>query len=174
MIILSDYDFPANVHLYPFQELYIVLDVNSGAIHVVDQLAAELIQAIINCRGDFYRAMEICASRYDWEKVTEVAMEVTGLWEDGSLFSEPEDPVIDLTGAPIKALCLNVAHACNMKCSYCFASQGSFGLRPSLMSSEVGRRAVDFLVENSQGVKHLEVDFFGESPCLIGKLSRIS
>ena len=166
MIILSDYDFPANVHLYPFQELYIVLDVNSGAIHVVDQLAAELIQAIINCRGDFYRAMEICASRYDWEKVTEVAMEVTGLWEDGSLFSEPEDPVIDLTGAPIKALCLNVAHACNMKCSYCFASQGSFGLRPSLMSSEVGRRAVDFLVENSQGVKHLEVDFFGGEPLL--------
>jgi len=166
MIILSDYDFPANVHLYPFQDIYIVLDVNSGAVHVVDQLAAEFIQAFINCRGDFYRAMEICAARYDWEKVMEVALEVTGLWEDGSLFSDPEDPVIDFTDAPIKALCLNVAHVCNMKCTYCFASQGNFGLSPSLMSREAGHRALDFLVEHSQGVKHLEVDFFGGEPLL--------
>lgn len=166
MIILSDYNFPAHVHLYRFQDLHIVLDVNSGAIHIVDQLAAEFIQAFINCQGDFYRAMEICAARYDWDEVMEAALEVTGLWEDGSLFSDPEDPEIDLTDAPIKALCLNVAHVCNMKCHYCFASQGDFGLRPSLMSSEVGRRALDFLMEHSQGVKHLEVDFFGGEPLL--------
>lgn len=166
MIILSDYDFPAHVHLYRFQDLNIVLDVNSGAVHIVDHLAAEFIQAFIKYRGDFYRAMEVCAVRYDWEEVMEAALEVTGLWEDGSLFSDPEDPALDLTGAPIKALCLNVAHVCNMKCHYCFAGQGNFGLNPSLMSSEVGRRALDFLVEHSQGIKHLEVDFFGGEPLL--------
>ncbi|MGB4303187.1 MAG: thioether cross-link-forming SCIFF peptide maturase [Syntrophomonadaceae bacterium] len=166
MIIPSDYNFPANVHLYRFQDLNIVLDVNSGAIHVVDHLAAQFIQAFINCRGDFYQAMEACAAQYDWEKVTEVALEVTGLWEDGSLFSDPEDPLVDLSDAPVKALCLNVAHACNMKCHYCFAGQGSFGLNPSLMSREVGRKALDFLLEHSQGVRNLEVDFFGGEPLL--------
>ena len=151
MIILSDYNFPAHVHLYRFQDLNIVLDVNSGAIHVVDQLAAQFIQAFINTNGDFYLAIETCVNAgRDWDEVMDAAMEVAGLREDGSLFSDPEDPLVDLSDAPIKALCLNVAHVCNMKCHYCFASQGDFGLDKSLMSSEVGRLALDFLVEHSQ------------------------
>lgn len=167
MIILSDYNFPAHVHLYRFQDLNIVLDVNSGAIHVVDQLAAQFIQAFINTNGDFYLAIETCVNAgRDWDEVMDAAMEVAGLREDGSLFSDPEDPLVDLSDAPIKALCLNVAHVCNMKCHYCFASQGDFGLDKSLMSSEVGRLALDFLVEHSQGVKNLEVDFFGGEPLL--------
>lgn len=166
MLVLSDYDFAANIHLYRFQDLNIVLDVNSGAIHVVDPLAAQFIHAFTQFQGDFYRAVETLASRCDMDEVMEAALEVAGLWEDGSLFTDPDIPVLDLSDAPVKALCLNIAHACNMECGYCFASQGDFGLKPSLMSLEVGQKALDFLIERSQGIRNLEVDFFGGEPLL--------
>lgn len=166
MLILSDYNYPANIHLYRFQDLNIVLDVNSGAIHVLDELAAQFLHAFMHVNGDFYRAVEACSARYEMDEVMEAALEIVGLWEDESLFTDPEELVLDMADAPVKALCLNIAHACNMNCTYCFASQGDFGMKPALMSREVGHKALDFLVEQSQGIRNLEVDFFGGEPLL--------
>jgi len=163
---LAGYDFNANIHLYRWNELNILLDVNSGAIHVLDNLANDFVTCLMKNRGDFYLAVEECSLRYPSSEVMEVATEILAAYEDGEIFTPEEDLTLDLSILPIKALCLNVAHACNMKCGYCFASQGDFGMKPALMSLEVGKKAFDFLITNSNGVKNLEVDFFGGEPLL--------
>ena len=123
MLILFDYNFAANVHQFKINDLIMAVDVNSGAIHVVDKIGATLISLIEYFKGDFYRAIEAASRKYDPEDVMEAAVELTGLWEDGTLFSDPETLDFDFTNMNVKSLCLNVAHSCNMKCSYCFASQ---------------------------------------------------
>ncbi|NLW91397.1 MAG: thioether cross-link-forming SCIFF peptide maturase [Syntrophomonadaceae bacterium] len=166
MFRLAAYDFNANIHIFKYRDLQIVLDVNSGAVHVLDDLAAAFITQVISSRGDIYMAMERCMVNYSQDEVMETVNEIMALMENDSLFSEEEEISLDLTGLPLKALCLNVAHVCNMKCGYCFASQGDFGLNPSLMSLSTGKRALDFLLENCAGVKRLEIDFFGGEPLL--------
>ena len=166
MLILFDYNFAANVHQFKIKDLIMAVDVNSGAIHVVDKIGATLISLIEYFKGDFYRAIEAASRKYDPEDVMEAAVELTGLWEDGTLFSDPETLDFDFTNMNVKSLCLNVAHSCNMKCSYCFASQGNFGLPSALMSKETGRQAIDFLLKNSGDITHLEIDFFGGEPLL--------
>jgi len=163
---LAAYDFDANIHMFRYNDLHIVLDVNSGAVHLLDDLAAAFIMELINSRGDMYMAMERCMAAYPQEAVMETMNEIMALMENDALFSEEDEIALDLAGLPLKALCLNVAHVCNMNCGYCFASQGDFGLKPSLMSLETGKRALDFLVENCGGVKRLEIDFFGGEPLL--------
>jgi len=163
---LAAYDFDANIHIFQYRDLNIVLDVNSGAVHLLDDLATDFIKEMKNSRGDFYMAMEKCMARYPQDEVMETMNELLALMENDSLFSEEEEIILDLAGLPLKALCLNVAHACNMKCGYCFASQGDFGLKPALMSLDTGKRALDFLIENCAGVRRLEIDFFGGEPLL--------
>jgi uncharacterized protein len=163
---LASYDFKANIHLYQWNDLNILLDVNSGAIHVLDELARDFITCLMKNRGDFYLAVEDCSQRFPSPEVMEVANEVLAAYEEGELFTPEEELSLDLSLLPIKALCLNVAHACNMKCRYCFARQGDFGMKPALMSLEVGKKAFDFLIANSSGVRNLEVDFFGGEPLL--------
>lgn len=166
MYRLAAYDFDANIHMFQYRDLKIVLDVNSGAIHLLDELAGAFIEELVRCRGDFYQAMEICSRRFPQERVMETMNEILALMENEALFTEEDDIILDLAGLPLKALCLNVAHVCNMRCGYCFASQGDFGLKPSLMSLATGQRALDFLVENCAGVRRLEIDFFGGEPLL--------
>ena len=167
MFELVNYDFSTNIHLYKFKETNILLDVNSGAVHILDDLAARLIHNLVKYQGDFYRAMEDCFGLYDMDEVTETVYEILGLWEDGSLFTEKDESfVLDFSRLQIKALCLNVAHLCNMKCEYCFASQGDFNTQKALMSIEVAQNAIDFLLAQSQGRRFLEVDFFGGEPLL--------
>ncbi|MGE5390029.1 MAG: thioether cross-link-forming SCIFF peptide maturase [Deltaproteobacteria bacterium] len=166
MFRLAAYDFDANIHIFKYRDLQVALDVNSGAVHVLDDLAAAFINEVINSRGDIYMAMERCMASYPQDQVMETLNEVMALMESDALFSEEDEIVLDLSGLPLKALCLNVAHVCNMKCGYCFASQGDFGLKPSLMSLETGKRALDFLLENCGGVNRLEIDFFGGEPLL--------
>lgn len=167
MFELVNYDFSTNIHLYKFKETNILLDVNSGAVHILDDLAARLIYNLVKYQGDFYRAMEDCFGLYDMDEVTETVYEILGLWEDGSLFTEKDESfVLDFSRLQIKALCLNVAHLCNMKCEYCFASQGDFNTQKALMSIEVAQNAIDFLLAQSQGRRFLEVDFFGGEPLL--------
>jgi len=163
---LAAYDFDANIHIYSYRDLNIALDVNSGAVHLLDDLAAAFIKELMGSRGDMYMAMEKCMVGYPQEAVMETLNEIMALMENDSLFSEEDEIDLDLAGLPLKALCLNVAHVCNMNCGYCFASQGDFGLKPSLMSFPTGQRALDFLVENCGGVKSLEIDFFGGEPLL--------
>ncbi len=167
MFQLINYDFNANIHYYEFKELKIILDVNSGAIHLLDEPAFKIVRNLVKHQGDFYRAMEDCSSEYSMEELTDTVYELLGLCEDGALFTEKDEDINpELFSLSTKALCLNVAHLCNMKCEYCFASQGDFNTKKGLMSIEVGRKAIDFLISKSEGRRNLEVDFFGGEPLL--------
>lgn len=167
MFQLVNYDFDSDIHLYHFKELKILLDVNSGAIHLLDELGFKIVQNLIKYQGDLYRAVEAFSNEYPEEELMEAAYELLGLWEDGAVFTEKEEGLSSLLSTlTIKALCLNVAHLCNMKCTYCFAGQGEFNTKKGLMSVEVGKKSIDFLIAKSEGHRQLEVDFFGGEPLL--------
>jgi len=167
---LDTYNFDAHIHLYRWKDLDIVLDVNSGAIHILDELSNKLLKNIIDYQGNINRAIEDIKKDFPEEEVLETVREMEKASTAGALFSEPEIPEVDLSVMKVKAICLNVAHACNMKCHYCFAAQGDFGMKPCLMSIEMGKKAMDFLLENSGDIRNLEVDFFGGEPLLVAPM----
>ena len=173
------------VHAYQNNGYYIVLDVNSGAVHVVDEQAYALIPRIEEwLTGRFGTAAqterpedqpeklagEIADAFHADDEAKEVIGEVLSLRADGRLYTE--DPYRQYATAfrhrqtVVKALCLNVAHECNLACRYCFAGEGEYHGERALMSAEVGRAALDFLVKNSGNRRNLEVDFFGGEPLL--------
>ncbi|NLJ72875.1 MAG: thioether cross-link-forming SCIFF peptide maturase [Syntrophomonadaceae bacterium] len=162
---LAGYDFTANIHLYQYEDYNILLDVNSGAIHLLDEIAFAYINNLIKYEGDFYRALEFCTFKYG-EEAFKVMEELLITYGDGAIFTEPCNEYIDYSQMTVKAVCLNIAHLCNLRCKYCFASQGNFGQKPALMPFEIGKRAIDFLVQESKGIRNLEVDFFGGEPLL--------
>lgn len=167
---LANYDFAANIHLYCCKELNILLDVNSGAIHILDDLAYQLVEKIIARQGNIEAAgIEIARHNPDYseEEINQVISELEAAVQAESLFTEGQVLEVDLSKLHIKAICLNVAHACNMKCRYCFAGQGEFGRSPALMSLATARQALDFLLEQSCDIINLEVDFFGGEPLLV-------
>ncbi|MBE6007915.1 MAG: thioether cross-link-forming SCIFF peptide maturase [Lachnospiraceae bacterium] len=163
------------VHQYKLNGYNIVLDTCSGSIHVVDEVAYDLIEMYKDkSHEDIVKAlMEKYGHRED---VTEEELrlcieDVEALIKAGKLFSEDtfEDKAgvfKQKSGNVIKALCLHVAHTCNLNCSYCFASQGKYHGDRAVMSLEVGKRALDFLIENSGSRRNLEVDFFGGEPLM--------
>jgi len=163
------------VHQYKLGGYNIVLDTCSGAIHVVDEVAYDIIAMFENSSADeIVKAMlEKYASRDDvTEKdVRDCIEDVQALKDMGKLYSP--DTFADMAGTfkersgdVVKALCLHVAHTCNLNCSYCFASQGKYHGDRALMSLDVGKRALDFLIENSGTRRNLEVDFFGGEPLM--------
>ncbi len=164
--LLKNYDFNAHIHQYFWKDLNILLDVNSGAIHLLDELSNLLLKNIIEYKGYIDRAAAQTERLFSPDDVSDALNEFRSLQKQGALFSEPEIPEIDLSSMKVKAICLNVAHACNMKCEYCFAAQGDFGMKPALMSIETARQAMEFLLANSGQVKNLEVDFFGGEPLM--------
>ena len=136
------------VHQYKLNGYNIVLDTCSGSIHSVDDLAYDVIGMIREyTQGDIIDAM--------LEKYDDVTAE--DVQECIAYDFKARNTVI-------KALCLHVAHTCNLNCSYCFASQGKYQGERALMTFEVGKRAIDFLIENSGTRRNLEVDFFGGEP----------
>lgn len=159
------------VHQYKLNGCDIVLDTASGSVHLVDDVAYDIIEMYKSRTPD-----EICAAvcaKYPVvtrEDVLECLDDIAALEAAHKLFT-PDD-YEELAGEykerskVIKALCLHVAHTCNLNCSYCFASQGKYHGERALMSFEVGRRALDFLVENSGTRRNLEVDFFGGEPLM--------
>ncbi|SHH21450.1 uncharacterized protein SAMN02745221_01941 [Thermosyntropha lipolytica DSM 11003] len=166
MEIPRDYDFKADVHLYQFDGLNILLDVNSGAIHLLDDLGFAFISTLLNNQGDFVQTAKEMSFLYPPQQIKEIEEEVRQRVKEGSLFTPRQQIELDFTRMPVKALCLNVAHTCNMRCTYCFAGQGDFGGKPELMTAETARKALDFLLARSGEVKHLEIDFFGGEPLL--------
>ena len=163
------------VHCYKLSGLNIVLDVYSGSVHVVDEVAYDIIEGYeTKTREELTR--EMLTKYKDREDVTpeeldECFAQIEALREAGKLFTPDtfEDKAGDLkkkTSGVVKALCLHVAHTCNLNCSYCFASQGKYHGDRAVMSLEVGKRALDFLIENSGSRRNLEVDFFGGEPLL--------
>ena len=163
------------IHQYKLGGYNIVLDVCSGSLHVVDDVAYDIISMFENSNRDEAVA-EICKKYEDRADVTRADVEecyeqVAALKESGKLFSADTfermaGHLKQKTSGVVKALCLHVAHTCNLNCSYCFASQGKYHGERSLMSFEVGKRALDFLVENSGSRHNLEVDFFGGEPLM--------
>ena len=163
------------VHQYKLGGYNIVLDSCSGGVHVVDEVAYDIIALYeTQSRDKIVAAMKEKYASY--EDITAADIEecydqVTSLKESGKLFAP--DTFADMAGhlkektsGVIKALCLHVAHTCNLNCSYCFASQGKYHGERAVMSFEVGKQALDFLVANSGARRNLEVDFFGGEPLM--------
>ena len=160
------------IHQYQLGGYNIVLDVCSGAVHVVDEVAYEIIAMFEeNSRETVLRAMAEKYPNLSEQELAECYAQVEGLKEAGKLFApDTFEPMAgklkQKTAGVVKALCLHIAHTCNLNCAYCFASQGKYHGERALMSFEVGKRALDFLIENSGNRRNLEVDFFGGEPLM--------
>ena len=161
------------IHQFKFQNLNIVLDVCSGSIHAVDDIAYDIIASYESEEKDTLvsRVYDKYKSDVTKDEVYECYDQITELKERGKLFSKDTfSPMAGelkaRTSGVLKALCLHIAHSCNLNCSYCFASQGRYHGERALMSYETGKRALDFLVENSGTRRNLEVDFFGGEPLM--------
>ena len=159
------------VHCYKNNGYNIVLDSNSGSVHAVDEVAFEVIDKY-ESRSKEEIILELCAKypEITADDIEEIFQDIEELKKEGKLFSEDKfkDLQIDIKARPtqLKALCLHIAHDCNMCCKYCFAGEGEYSGDRSLMSFEVGKRALDFLIEQSGSRKNVEVDFFGGEPLL--------
>ena len=163
------------IHQYQLGGFNIVLDVCSGSVHVVDSVAYDIIglfeteskEAILAQMAEKYKdRADITAADLE-----ECYQQVQALKDKGKLFAPDTfapmaGTLKEKTAGVVKALCLHVAHTCNLNCSYCFASQGKYHGDRAVMSFEVGKRALDFLVENSGSRRNLEVDFFGGEPLM--------
>ena len=163
------------VHQYKLNGYNIVLDSCSGSIHAVDEVAYDIIEKFQQASPEEI-VRELLVKYADRSDVTEEELyaciaDVAALEKAGKLFTP--DTFADMAGTfkersgdVVKALCLHVAHTCNLNCSYCFASQGKYHGDRALMSFEVGKRALDFLIEHSGHRTNLEVDFFGGEPLM--------
>ena len=164
------------VHQYISNGYHIVLDVNSGSVHVVDELAYDVIPIVEKLLAQNMEekeqiveaaAEQLCVER---SKMEEAVEEILSLKEEGMLFTEDVyEKYIDSfknRETVVKALCLHIAHDCNLACKYCFAGEGEYHGQRSLMSLDVGKKALDFLVANSGNRVNLEVDFFGGEPLM--------
>ncbi len=156
------------VHQYKNNGYNIVLDVNSGAVHVVDDVAYDVIPLFETSTKE--EIIDSLKERYPQAEITESYEEVKELAEQGSLFTKDQYQgyMEQFQDRPtvVKALCLHIAHDCNLACRYCFAEEGEYHGRRALMSFEVGKAALDFLIANSGSRRNLEVDFFGGEPLL--------
>ncbi len=156
------------VHQYKNNGYNIVLDVNSGCVHVVDDMVYDIIEAYKNNNIEEMKASLV--EKYGEKEVAEGIEEVETLKADGALFTEDvyKDYIIDFKKRQtvVKALCLHIAHDCNLACNYCFAGKGEYQGEKELMSLEVGKKALDFLIANSGKRRNLEVDFFGGEPLM--------
>lgn len=161
------------VHQYKLNGYNIVLDTCSGSVHAVDEIAYDIIGLYKEKSPE--EIAEIITEKYADENITsddvfECIEDVKALEEKGKLYTPDtyEDMAFDFKNrnTVIKALCLHVAHTCNLNCEYCFASQGKYHGERALMSLETGKRALDFLIENSGTRRNLEVDFFGGEPLM--------
>lgn len=159
------------IHQYKLNGYNIVLDTFSGSIHVVDDVCYDAIEMY----GKFPNEAitEKLSAKYNLEKseIDDCLSDIQELVEEKRLFSPDTFSEIatkfkEKSGNTVKALCLHVAHTCNLNCSYCFASQGKYHGERAVMSFEVGKRALDFLIENSGTRRNLEVDFFGGEPLM--------
>ncbi|MBQ9949888.1 MAG: thioether cross-link-forming SCIFF peptide maturase [Clostridia bacterium] len=145
------------IHAFKFKESYIAMDVESGAVHVLDKMAYDCITSENPYELPYRR-----------EEISEVLSEIEELKKAGALAAPAPEPfeIGDVETQPIKSMCLHVAHDCNLRCKYCFAGTGEYSGQRSLMSREVAKAALDFLMISSKNRHNLEVDFFGGEPLL--------
>ena len=161
------------IHKYKLGDYNIVLDVNSGGVHVVDELTYDMLDNVAppfapECPEEVVTKL---SRFYDPEEVRSCYAEILEAYQEGILFSpdDYEKYANFAVASPIKAMCLNIAHDCNLRCKYCFASTGDFGEGRKLMSYETGKKAVDFLLQNSGDRVNLEMDFYRGEPLINNK-----
>ncbi len=169
------------IHQFKNNGYSIVLDVNSGSVHVADPVMYDVISVLTKWVEDMDRPRPLSdkergqvedelSGRYSREEIEEVLGEVQELIDQGQLFAKDiyKDFVVDFKERKtvVKALCLHIAHDCNLACRYCFAEEGEYHGRRALMSAEVGKKALDFLIAHSGKRRNLEVDFFGGEPLM--------
>lgn len=158
------------IHRYSLKGKNFLLDVNSGAVHVLDNISyavSGLIEKDMSpeCPEKIFMSLP----QFKREEIIGAYRELYELKKNGYLFAD--DDYIDVSryipvGAPVKALCLHVAHDCNMRCKYCFASTGDFGTGRKIMDFDVARKAIDFVIQKSGTRKNIEIDFFGGEPLM--------
>ena len=149
------------IHKFRQNGYNFLLDVNSGSIHLVDDIAYDVLD---HYESGIESALEKLSSDYSADDISTAFEELRELEEAGVLYTDDIFPSTDtfLSRKPVvKAMCLHMAHDCNLKCRYCFAGQGDFNGPKGLMSLEVGKKALDYLIANSGSRRNLEVDFFG-------------
>ena len=160
------------IHQYKLGGFNIVLDVCSGSVHVVDPIAYDIIAMFEdNTKETVLDAVAKSYPEVDKAELDACYEQVQGLKDAGKLFAPDTfapmaGKLKQKTAGVVKALCLHIAHTCNLNCSYCFASQGKYHGERAIMSYEVGKQALDFLIENSGTRRNLEVDFFGGEPLM--------
>lgn len=158
------------IHTYRFRGHAIVVDVNSGAIHLVSELVFQLLadsSTVFQLPEE--ESLAGLEAQYGPEAVAEAIAEIRTLADDGMLFTDDTQvtaAMLEGRGAVIKAMCLHAAHDCNMACRYCFGDTGAYTGPRSLLSLETGKKAIDFLLAHSGGRRNLEIDFFGGEPLL--------
>lgn len=146
------------LHCFTFKDRYMVLDVNSSAVHIVDKPAYDVINAVISGASPYELP-------YKKEDIDEILAELDELKKEGALDS-PELIPPKGSAPTIKSMCLHIAHDCNLRCRYCFAGTGEFHGERMMMSEEVGKKALEFLMEHSGSRHDLEVDLFGGEPLI--------
>jgi len=153
------------IHRMKLDEHYAVLDVNSGAVHLVDAMIFDLLSVYDGTNAD--ETLSAFRSKYREEDILDALEEMKNLQEQGLLFS-PSFPVPNtFSQDPIlKSLCLHIAHDCNLRCGYCFAGTGDFGGHRALMSKEIAEQAIDFAIAGSKNRHNLEIDLFGGEPLM--------
>ena len=169
------------IHQYINNGYHIVLDVNSGSVHSVDALLYDAVEVLAKIVPDMEKPMpltddqkkavrEALVCKYSAEDIEDALSDIQELIDAEELFAADiyKDYVIDFKKRQtvVKALCLHIAHDCNLACKYCFAEEGEYHGRRALMSFEVGKKALDFLIANSGNRRNLEVDFFGGEPLM--------
>lgn len=158
----------ADIHKFIQGGDYYTVDVNSGCVHIVDELIYDILDEEKMATKE--EIIERLKAKYQIDELEEAIDEVYELIDEGSLYSEDlyEKIAMDSENSTsyIKALCLNIAHDCNLRCSYCFADEGEYRGAKGLMSAETGKKAIDFVIEKSGPRKHIEVDLFGGEPLM--------
>ena len=157
-----------DTHKFEIDGTKILLDVNSGSVHEIDDLTWRILDGMAANGGDLAAALAGLALSYGEGELAAAEREIRLLAEEGSLFTTDEyrDTFTPPAAPVLKSLCLNISHDCNLRCAYCFAGTGDFGGGRLMMSEEVGRRAIDFLMANSGNRRHCEIDFFGGEPLM--------
>lgn len=157
------------IHRYKNNGYNIVLDVNSGSVHVVDEIVYDMVGLLDEGKSE-EEILTALKDRYQEEDIKTALEECAVLKKEQMLFTEDvyEKAIDSFKDRPtvVKALCLHIAHDCNLACRYCFAEEGEYHGRRAMMSYEVGKQALDFLIANSGSRKNLEVDFFGGEPLM--------
>ena len=169
------------IHQYKNNGYDIIMDVNSGAVHVVDDVVYDGVDYLAGVLPEFEepgpipeelagQVREYLGKTYGLQEAEEALADIQELINREELFTKDvyRDYVVDFKKRKtvVKALCLHIAHDCNLACRYCFAEEGEYHGRRALMSFEVGKKALDFLIANSGGRRNLEVDFFGGEPLM--------